>query len=330
MSRRKVSIGSLAAMLALLAALLLGLQRQSGPGSSDTERARVGGFPAELVEWVAGSSNPVFEGAGAGHWDAAIRERGWILREGDTYHLWYTGYDGTREGIKQLGYATSPDGVHLTRWPENPILRDHWVEDMMVVKQGDTYYMFAEGAKDQAQLLTSTDRVHWKLEGKLDVRRADGQPLSPGPYGTPVAWFEAGTWYLFYERRDAGIWLATSTDLKVWTNRQDEPVFVPGPELYDRAMIAFDQIIKRDAWYYVIYHATGDQVAPRTWNTDLARSRDLLHWEKFAGNPVLNDRSSGLTVFDGRRLRLYTMHPRVDVYYQLPAAGSERRAAATP
>jgi hypothetical protein len=71
-------------------------------------------FPSPLVDFVAGPNNPVFKAAGPGHWDAKIRERGWILREGDTYHLWYTGYDGTREGIRQLGYATSNDGI---TWP---------------------------------------------------------------------------------------------------------------------------------------------------------------------------------------------------------------------
>jgi predicted GH43/DUF377 family glycosyl hydrolase len=315
MSHRTISWGSLVLTLALLSALLLGIDRHSSTSTHEhAAAASPAGFPADLVAWTPAVDHPVFSGAGQGHWDAMIRERGWILREGDTFHLWYTGYDGAREGMKQLGYATSPDGLHWTRWPENPIVRDHWVEDMMVVKHGHTYYMFAEGALDQAQLLTSTDRVHWKLEGKLDVRRVDGQPISPGPYGTPVAWHEAGVWYLLYERSDAGIWLATSTDLKVWTNRQDQPVFVPGPEPYDRAMIAFDQIIQRGAWYYAIYHATGDTAAPRTWNTGLARSRDLLHWEKYPGNPLLNDRSSGVTVFDGRRLRLYTMHSRVDVY----------------
>ena len=51
-----------------------------------------------------------------------------------TYQLWYTGYDGTREGIKLLGYATSPDGIALDAFAEEPAGRDHWVEDMMVVR----------------------------------------------------------------------------------------------------------------------------------------------------------------------------------------------------
>jgi hypothetical protein len=193
-----------------------------------TPAARDAAFPAELVKFAPYEGNPVFEAEGPGHWDVRIRERGWILREGDTYHLWYTGYDGTAQARMMLGYATSRDGLHWRRYPDNPIYRDHWVEDMMVVKHGDTYYMFAEGLHDRAQLLTSTDRVHWTRQGQLDIRYRNGEPLSEGPYGTPTAWVEGDRWYLFYERRDLGIWLAVSKDLKVWTNVQDEPVIKPG------------------------------------------------------------------------------------------------------
>ena len=259
----------------------------------------------------------MFAAAGAGHWDVKIRERGWILREGDTYHLWYTGYDGTRDGIRQLGYATSPDGLSWTRSPDNPLCRGQWVEDMMVVKRGDTYYMFAEGVHDHAQWLTSTDRVHWKREGTLDIRTTDGRPLGSGPFGTPTAWLENETWYLFYERQDAGVWLATSKDLKVWTNVQDEPVLRPGPGQYDKQMIALNQIVKYQGTYFAYYHGSGSNKAPRTWNTNVARSSDLVHWQKYSGNPLVNDnKSSGIVVSDGRHFRLYTMHDQVDVYFQ--------------
>ena len=258
----------------------------------------------------------MFTAAGPGHWDVKIRERGWILREGDAWHLWYTGYDGTREGIRQLGYATSPDGLHWTRHADNPLCRDHWVEDMMVIKNGDTYYMFAEGLHDEAQLLTSTDRVHWKIEGKLDIRYTNGQPLTPGPFGTPTAWFEDGTWRLFYERRDAGVWLAASKDLKIWTNVQDEPVLSPGPGEYDKLMIALNQIVKLRGTYYAFYHGSGTAQRLRTWNTDIARSTDLIHWQKYPRNPLVEqNKSSGIVVPDGGGFRLYTMHEQVDVYY---------------
>ncbi|MFN9285070.1 MAG: hypothetical protein ACK5YX_15320, partial [Planctomyces sp.] len=35
-----------------------------------------------------------------GEWDARIRERGWILREGGEWKLWYTGYDPDRQPVR--------------------------------------------------------------------------------------------------------------------------------------------------------------------------------------------------------------------------------------
>jgi beta-1,2-mannobiose phosphorylase / 1,2-beta-oligomannan phosphorylase len=319
MSHRYPRMGQTCATFVTLSVVVVATL--DGPGltlaaAAEPAQAVASDFPSDLVDFAPGSENPVFAAEGAGHWDVKIRERGWILREGDTYHLWFTGYDGTLEGIKQLGYATSSDGLKWTRYPGNPLVRGHWVEDMMVVKHDDTYYMFAEGLNDQAQLLTSKDRIHWDRVGTLDIRYTNGKPLTPGPFGTPTAWLENSTWHLFYERMDAGVWLATSQDLKIWTNVRDEPVLVPGLGDYDSKMIALNQIVKHGGAYFAYYHGSGSQTAPRTWNTNVARSTDLVHWQKYSGNPLVEqNKSSGIAVFDGRQFRLYTMHEQVDVYF---------------
>lgn len=277
--------------------------------------ARAEDFPAELTRWSSYAQNPVFAAAGPEHWDARIRERGWILREGDVYRMWYTGYDGTRQGLKMLGYATSPDGLHWTRPQAEPLYREHWVEDMQVLKHGQAYYMFAEGLHDRAHLLTSPDGLLWTRQGPLDVRYADGRPLSEGPYGTPCVWVENEVWHLFYERMDLGIWLATSRDLKTWTNVRDEPVLKPGPDAYDERAVAFNQIVRRGDRYYAVYHGSG-KVTPPTWCTCLASSDNLQDWTKYPQNPLLGDnKSSGILVDDGRQLRLYTMHDTVQVHF---------------
>ncbi|HIQ22728.1 MAG TPA: hypothetical protein EYH34_16005, partial [Planctomycetes bacterium] len=118
-------------------------------------------FPSQLVTFEPYPQNPVFRARGPGYWDVHIRERGWILKEDTTYRMWFTGYGSGRNARHMLGYATSTDGLRWSRFPGNPIYRQHWVEDMMVVHLGDTYYMFAEGLHDRAQLLTSPDGVHW-------------------------------------------------------------------------------------------------------------------------------------------------------------------------
>jgi hypothetical protein len=276
--------------------------------------------PREFVKFEAYEGNPVFTGRGPGHWDALIRERGWILREADGYHLWYTGYDPKQPEKMSLGYATSPDGIAWTRHAENPIYDEGWIEDIMIVPLDGTYYMFAEGRGDRAYLLTSTDKIHWTAKGTLDIRLANGEPLTPGPFGTPTAYHEAGTWYLFYERDDEAIWLAKSTDMKTWTNVQDAPVIERGPDAYDQAMLALDQIVKHEGRYYAWYHGLIPESSPQEWTSAISVSEDLVHWQKYSGNPVLrDDQSSPVLVHDGERYRLYTMHP--EVHLHLPKAG---------
>jgi beta-1,2-mannobiose phosphorylase / 1,2-beta-oligomannan phosphorylase len=277
-------------------------------------------FPRGLVEWTPIAANPVFQGAGDNAWDRKIRERGYVLVEDGTYHLWYTGYNEDRARTMSLGHATSPDGLRWTRDPANPIFDRSWVEDVCVVRQGGRLVMFAEGKGDIAHQLISPDGLHWDDLGSLDVRTAAGDPISPGPYGTPAAWFEDGTWYLFYERGDQGVWLATSKDRRIWTNVQDTPVLAMGPEPYDRHAVAMNQVIKRDGVYYAFYHAC-DQKPWKLWTTCIARSRDLVHWEKYPGNPIIaNNCSSAILVGTPQGDRLYTMHPDVKVFVQSQSA----------
>ena len=215
---------------------------------------------------------------------------------------------------KHLGYATSPDGLTWTRYAGNPIHTAGWVEDMSVIKSGATYYMFAEGRDDIAHLLVSTDRIHWQERGPLDIRYANGKPLSKGAYGTPTIWKENNVWYLFYERDDEAVWLASSKDLTVWTNVQDEPILKKGPEPYDQYGVAMNQVIKHNGRYYGYYHATAYKDW-REWTTNVAVSTDLIHWKKYPHNPIVGpDHSSGILVPDGPTYRLYTMHPAVNIY----------------
>lgn len=277
-------------------------------------------FPKELTSFEPLAVNPVFTGAGEGNWDVKIRERGWIIRDSRQWRMWYTGYDGTRPGKKMLGYATSRDGLTWTRLPANPIHSEHWVEDICIVPHERKLYMFAEGEQDRAQLLSSNDGLTWTHIGRIDVRLKSGEPIPDGPYGTPTAWHEDGIWNLFYERGDKGIWLARSTDLKTFTNVQDEPVMVPGPDEFDHDLIAMNQIIKHNGKYYAVIHGARkptDPTQPSVWATGLAMSTDLIHWKKYPGNPlrpISENKSSGLLIHDGQGFRLYTMHNRVDVH----------------
>jgi predicted GH43/DUF377 family glycosyl hydrolase len=270
-------------------------------------------FPNVLTHFVPYQANPLFTGDDSTKWDHQIRERGYILKEKGKYHLWYTGYS-KKDPRKFLGYATSKDGIQWERFQGNPIVNNHWVEDVFVIKSKGTYYLFAEGQGDTAHMFTSTDRIHWKEKGNLDIRNTDGSPISKGPFGTPTVYIKNGVWYLFYERDDRGIWLATSKDAKTWTNVQDTPVIKMGPDEYDQFAVAMNQVIKYKGKYYGYYHASAFKDW-HEWSTNIAVSKDLIHWTKYKNNPIIkNNQSSGIVVKDHHRFRLYTMHRRVNLY----------------
>lgn len=304
-----------AAMILLCLFLFSCKQSQSKKDKSiDKEQ-----FAKEMVSFTAFDHNPVFSGTDTETWDKNIRERGFILADEGIYKMWYTGYTDKENDPKYLGYATSTDGIDWIRYDRNPIFREKWTEDMFVMKHDGMYYMFAEGEKDVAHLLKSDNGINWKEKGDLVIISSAGDTIS-GPYGTPSVIIEGGKWYLYYERNDEAIWLATSDDQITWTNVQDEPVLKKGPDIYDSGAVAANQIIKFKGKYYMYYHGTSDPKwdSPGNsalWTSNIAMSKDLIHWVKYPENPIVEgDHSSPVVVYDGSNYRLYTMHDEVCLY----------------
>ena len=58
-------------------------------------------------------------------WDSLRTETPTVVKAGDTYHLYYTGFDeaGGKTGYSSIGHATSPDGIQWEKDPANPILK---------------------------------------------------------------------------------------------------------------------------------------------------------------------------------------------------------------
>lgn len=305
--------------LLITALFLLGCRNsQKTPETPDISDAS-GSFAPCMINFAPYEGNPVFQGTNAETWDRNIRERGFILLEHGVYKLWYSGYTGADSDPKYLGYATSVDGINWTRYSDQPIFEDKWTEDMFVLKYEGLYYMYAEGKNDVAHLLTSPDGISWEEQGDLRILDTAGDPIPP-PYGTPVVWIEKGVWHLFYERDDNGIWLATSEDQRTWKNVDDVPVIKKGPDSYDEGAVAANQVIRFEDKYYLYYHGSSnpDWANPESgalWTSSVAVSSDLLHWEKYPGNPIVEgDHSSPILVPDGDKFRLYTMHDKVFMY----------------
>lgn len=57
-------------------------------------------------------------------WDDMRIETPSVVKAGNTYHLYYSGMSvaGAKEAIGSIGHATSPDGIHWTKDPANPVI----------------------------------------------------------------------------------------------------------------------------------------------------------------------------------------------------------------
>jgi len=242
--------------------------------------------------WTPCPIKPVLPSGPPGSWDENTRERMWVIHQDGRYDAWYAGwkgpYDKTRPKLAQLGYATSKDGVHWSKHPGNPIFTDRWTEDMCVVKDGDTYYMYAEDEsfdRTVIHLLVSKDKVHWTPLGNV-LESEPANAWEKGWVGTPLVWKEGARWHMLYEGGPPGdIALATSKDGRHWTRNPRNPVLTEGTGWEDRA-VAPDSLIKLNGQYYLFYHACGGR-----WQSGLATSQDLIHWNRHPGNPIVPEPS---------------------------------------
>jgi predicted GH43/DUF377 family glycosyl hydrolase len=96
---------------------------------------------ADGITWTKYPS-PVLTLGPAAEWDGRCIGSKSVIREPDgTFTMFYSGY-GT---ANQIGLATSPDGIHWTKDPANPVLRvttEMFATDPVVIRDGSTYKMW--------------------------------------------------------------------------------------------------------------------------------------------------------------------------------------------
>jgi hypothetical protein len=97
----------------------------------------------------------------AGTWENDKVGRPSVILENGVYKMWY---DGTANGQRHVGFASSTDGIHFTRYANNPIVKNAGAVD--VKKVSGTYVMLREGG-DGTYWSTSTDGLSWVDRGKL-------------------------------------------------------------------------------------------------------------------------------------------------------------------
>jgi formylglycine-generating enzyme required for sulfatase activity len=146
------------------------------------------------------SDNPVIKVGQKGAWNDQTLGCFTVLDGGDQFYF-YSG--GAQFGKKKnVGMATSKDGIHWTYFDKNPLFPGSMP---YAIKVGETTRLYHPG-DGGLQLRTSKDGIHWTY--------SDKNPLFPGsmPYAIKV-----GDTFRLYHPGDGGLQLRTSKDGFGWS-----------------------------------------------------------------------------------------------------------------
>jgi predicted GH43/DUF377 family glycosyl hydrolase len=132
------------------------------------------------------------------------------------FRMWYSG--GEQYEPDAIGYASSPDGLHWTRHPSNPVFRPGTekvfdqarVTGCQVVRRGNWYYMFYIGFRDvdhaQIGIARSRDGITgWERHPDNPIVRPGQDAWDGDACYKPFAIFDGRKWLLWYNGRHGAL-----------------------------------------------------------------------------------------------------------------------------
>ena len=258
------------------------------------------------LTWERYEGNPVLQMGAEGEFDSYQCGRPKVLLIDGKFHMWYDAYDGSRQTV---GYATSPDGVNWSKWPDNPVFvadTTSWevwqvaMNDVLYNPDGSLQMWYQAG---ESIYLTSigyaTSQLATGFLPQTEWTRYEGNPiLVPGGIGETTSVMDAKVvrsdsiyhmWYAASENTDGSypqIFYASSFDGLNWTKLGDGPVLPRGSDAAWDARNAFaPEVMLEDGMFKMWYSGRDSNYE---WHIGFATSTDGITWEKYAQNPVLS------------------------------------------
>ncbi|MBM3286033.1 MAG: DUF2341 domain-containing protein [Candidatus Eisenbacteria bacterium] len=281
--------------------------------------------------WNKHDVNPILSKSLVG-WDSyGLRDpmlmldgRGRLATDDGQYVMYYRGneYDPqfleSGDHIKrQIGRAVSTDGINWIKDQDNnPVLRlgesgswdDGFIGSAWAIKNGDLdyrlYYDGYDGAKSGIGLATSLDGVRWTKWSENPLLRArDWAGIDDSAAVVAIVSVlkrDRGDYGLFVEVGPPAraIYGALSEDGIHFTPLNEGRALLTGsPGEWDYLQVANPKVVEVSAGKYIMgYNGRGGLMH----QLGFATSTDLVHWERYAENPVMFLGRSG--AWDGGRV----------------------------
>ncbi|MFH2000538.1 MAG: hypothetical protein ABIK28_12705 [Planctomycetota bacterium] len=243
-----------------------------------------------------------------------------LLLIGDTYFMYFRGQQG---GHDRIGLATIPkekfDGATWEIRPQ-PVIdvgkphawdEHHVLDPASVVVNGKVFLYYSavcERCERSVCLATSHDGLHFE--------KFEQNPVVIG--GGPEVVYLNNRFHLFYWKERKGrkgfqIHLATSEKGYFFEEASVEPVLPAGPEgAWDSHTVETPRIFREGPLYYMLYCGS-DRHDDYPADAGLATSHDLVHWNKYPGNPIFSRGNAGK--WDEGAIWFTTVEKIADTYY---------------
>jgi predicted GH43/DUF377 family glycosyl hydrolase len=267
-------------------ALLLAVLALCGCGKyRDFTLPQQPGGPQVHWQWQP-RSQPVLTRGSAGQWDAVDVLNPSVLRQGDAYYNFFSGYDGktwhTGLAVSADGMVWDKEGRILSPDPSTWEGRAIAANGSAIATDTGILYYYQAGDPPQIALARSSNGHEWQRHGP---------PILPrGPYGS---WDETGVgdpyviragrnYYMFYLGQDRArrqrLGVAESEDGLTWYKLRNNPILELGPyPAFDANGLGEPAVWTSRGYYWMLY--TGRDSAEMR-RLGMARSRDGVHWEK--------------------------------------------------
>ncbi|MEK6645230.1 MAG: hypothetical protein AABY84_00935 [Candidatus Firestonebacteria bacterium] len=275
-------------------------------------------------KWKKEATNPILQKGLPGSWDVFGAHIGSIIKHGDLWYCYYSGWNGnemvddTETIAIEIGLAISKDGIKFKKYDGNPVFckgeKGEWdqqaVDDPWVIKIDDTFHMWYGGYPKgflgiKIGHAVSKDGIHW-------TRKPKGFVLDLGPEGSwdegivnvPSVLKDGDTYYMWYsglvnwpkrpEPHTFQMGLAISKDGNNWTKVSQNPVLGTGKNSWDSNFAYHGAVIKKGKYFVMCYAGTNEKLpTPSRSKIGLAVSLDGINWTKYNNNPILESEKSG-------------------------------------
>jgi predicted GH43/DUF377 family glycosyl hydrolase len=266
-------------------------------------------------------ANPVLQPGPEGKWDAGALGSMSVLKVGDVFHMYYEAWgvrsskewDAAEYESLQVGHATSRNGIHWTKDPQNPVLpkgtEGRWDEtgtwDPYVIYEDGLFRMWYGGGGGSMPnfgwaYAVSKNGTHFEKRGLIGIGNLTGVEDCHVVYDPDSELYYMYYWYGWDEPN--ALYCVTSPTETGFDFNEAINIKIEGENSF---MCKFAHVLKdKDGWH--MFYANFVQPHCPNSYTRYAISKDGIHWQARNKRLIEGHDAEVLRVADDLYLMFYS------------------------